>query len=221
MTFVRKLTARLGLFMIQGSLLALTTSSLVFTHAVKADSGQEALMQATNALRSIDTLQANFMQTDRNGQTVTGYMTLKKGGKIRFEYGDEQSFLVISTGQSLYLIDYEVNQVERWPIGDSPLSVLLDSERDISRFGTVVYSPNPEVITIEVRDPQKPEFGMISLIFVRKRSAPGGWQLSSWVALDAQNHRTTVRLDNHVYGLEVPDSAFRFRDPRQSSRRPR
>ena len=76
-------------------------------------------------------------------------------------------------------------------------------------------------MSVEVRDPKKPEFGVITLIFTRNASAPGGWQLTNWVALDAQNKRTTVRLSNQRYGVSVADSAFTYRDPRTTSRRPR
>ena len=71
-----------------------------------------------------------------------------------------------------------------------------------------------------MRDPKKPEFGVITLIFTRNASAPGGWQLTNWVALDAQNNRTTVRLSNHRYGMAVGDSTFTYKDPRRASRRP-
>ena len=57
------------------------------------------------------------------------------------------------------------------------------------------------------------------MVFVRNPSAPGGLELSSWVALDAQNKRTAVRLSNDRYGLSVPDSKFSYRDPRSTSRR--
>ena len=75
--------------------------------------------------------------------------------------------------------------------------------------------------SIEVRDKSRPEFGVITLIFARDASAPGGLRLTHWVALDSQNHRTTVRLRNHRYGMSVADGTFSFRDPRRSSRRPR
>ena len=65
------------------------------------------------------------------------------------------------------------------------------------------------------------EYGTITLIFVRDAAAPGGLELTSWVALDAQNKRTTVRLSNQRYGVAVPDSAFTYTDPRRTSRRPR
>jgi outer membrane lipoprotein-sorting protein len=175
---------------------------------------------AVGALRAISTMRADFTQTDRAGNVASGVMTLKRPGKIRFDYGKGSDFLVISNGKSLYVVDYEVNQVERWPIGNSPLGALFDPERDVKRFGKLIPTSNPDVISVEVRDPKKPEFGMINLIFVRKPSAPGGWQLAQWVALDAQNHRTRVQLSNQRYGVAVADSTFTFKDPRRSARRP-
>ncbi|MGD9665014.1 MAG: outer membrane lipoprotein carrier protein LolA, partial [Novosphingobium sp.] len=124
-------------------------------------------------------------------------------------------------GHALTLVDYEVNQVQRWPIKNSPLGVLLDPNRDVTRFASLKATGHPDVVSIEVRDPKKPEYGVITMIFVKDGAAPGGMELASWVALDSQNHRTTVRLTNQRYGVSVPDSAFRFRDPRRTGRRTR
>lgn len=186
-----------------------------------AQTSSADLDRAVAALRGISTMRADFSQTDRAGNTARGVMTLKRPGKIRFDYGEDADLLVVSNGRSLYMVDYEVNQVERWPIRNSPLGALLDPDRDVRQYGTLVPTGSPDVISIDVRDPDKPEYGRINLIFVRNSSAPGGLQLTHWVALDAQNHRTTVRLTNHRYGVTVPESTFRFRDPRRSSRRPR
>ncbi|MBA4764432.1 LolA family protein [Qipengyuania huizhouensis] len=178
------------------------------------------LDRAVAALRGISTMKANFVQTDRNGQAVSGVMTLKRPGKIRFEYEKGVPLLVVSNGKSMYMIDYEVNQVQRWPISNSPLGALLDPSRDVKKYGKLVPTSHSDVVSIEVRDPNRPEFGTITLIFARDGSAPGGLRLTHWVALDSQNHRTTVRLSNNRYGVSVADSAFTFRDPRRSSRRP-
>lgn len=179
------------------------------------------LDRAVAALRGISTMKADFTQTDRKGQTVSGEMTLKRPGKIRFQYEDGVPLLLVSNGQSFTMIDYEVNQVERWPISESPLGALLDPSRDVKKYGKLVSTGHSDVISVEVRDPNKPQFGVITLIFTRDSSAPGGLQLTNWVALDAQNNRTTVRLRNHRYGISVPDSAFTYKDPRRSTRRPR
>ena len=177
------------------------------------------LTQAVSALRGISTLQANFVQTDRNGRSVGGVITLQRPGKIRFQYERGVPLLIVSDGSALTLIDYEVRQVQRWPIRNSPLGVLLDPNRDVSRYGKLQQTGDPNVISVEVRDRAHPEFGVITLVFVRKASAPGGLELTSWVALDSQNKRTTVRLSNHRYGVPVPANTFRYNDPRPTTRR--
>lgn len=187
--------------------------------AAPAAAQSDKLDAAVAALRGISTMRANFTQEDRNGQRVSGVMTLKRPGKIRFEYDKSVNMLIVSNGSSLTLIDYDVKQVERWPIKDSPLGAILDPSRDVKRYGKLQPTSNPDVISVEVRDSKHPEYGVITLIFSRNGAAPGGWQLASWVALDAQNKRTTVRLSGHRYGMSVPDSTFRFTDPRTTGRR--
>ncbi len=198
-----------------------TPAMLLTTPAAPAFAQSNGLDQAASALRAISTMKASFTQTDRNGQSVSGELTLKRPGKIRFEYEPSVNMLIVADGNSLYFLDYDAQQRERWPIKESPLGALLDPNRDIKRYGKLMPVSNPDVVSIEVRDKNRPEYGVITLIFVRKPGAPGGLELVSWVALDSQNKRTTVRLSNQRYGVSVPDSAFNFRDPRRSSRRPR
>ena len=177
------------------------------------------LDRAVEALRGISTMQADFLQIDRAGRRVAGKLTLKRPGRIRFEYQKGVPMLIVGDGKALTLIDYEVRQVQRWPIGNSPLGALLDPRRDVKRFGTLQPSADRNIVSIEVRDRSHPEYGVITLIFARKSSAPGGLELVSWVSLDSQNQRTTIRLANQRYGMAIPDSTFRFRDPRPTGRR--
>jgi len=198
--------------------LALAVPAALTLPVAPAAAQADQLDQAVAALRSITTMKADFVQTDRTGQSVTGVLTLKNPGRIRFAYTGND-LLIVSNGRSLTLVDYEVNQVERWPIGNSPLGALLDPKRDVKRYGRLLPTQNPNVLSIEVKDARKPEYGTMTLIFVRNPDAPGGLELNSWVALDAQNKRTTVRLSNQRYGIAVADSAFTYRDPRPTSRR--
>lgn len=195
-------------------------NNATLTVPAAAQTAASDLDRVVAALRGISTMKADFVQTDRNGQSLRGVMTLKRPGKIRFDYGKNANFLVISNGKSLYVVDYEVNQVERWPIGNSPLGALFDPDKDVKRFGKLMPTASKDVLSVQVRDPKKPEFGMITLIFVKNAAAPGGLQLVYWVALDAQNNRTRVELSNHRYGVAVADSTFTFKDPRRTARRP-
>ena len=187
--------------------------------AASSDADAAVLDQAVAALRAIATMKADFTQTDRNGQTVRGELTLKRPGRIRFEYEKGVNMLVVSDGNALTLVDYDVKQVTRYPIKNSPLGALLDPTRDVKALGKVIPTGNPNVFSIEVKDPKRPEYGVITLIFIKDAGAPGGLELTSWVALDSQNQRTTVRLTDQKYGVAVSDSAFKFRDPRPTSHR--
>lgn len=215
---IRKAALGLGAAALALGLAPGNTASLTAPAAAQAQASD--LDRVVGALRAISTMQADFVQTDRQGNALRGVMTLKRPGKIRFDYGKNADFLVISNGKSLYMIDYEVNQVERWPIGNSPLGALFDPDKDVRKFGKLVPTSNPNVLSVEVRDPKKPEFGMITLIFVKNAAAPGGLQLTHWVALDAQNNRTRVNLSNQRYGVAVAESTFTFKDPRRTTRRP-
>lgn len=177
------------------------------------------LDRAVAALRGISTLRADFTQTDRDGQRLSGVMTLKRPGRIRFQYQKGVPLLIVSDGKAVTFVDYEVRQVQRWPIGNSPLGALLDPRRDVARFGRLQPTTDPNVVSVEVRDKAHPEYGVMTFIFVRKPSAPGGLELVNWVQLDSQNKRTTVRLSNHQYGVAVPDNTFRYNDPRPATRR--
>ena len=47
-------------------------------------------------IRAVTTLTADFTQTDRSGQTLTGKLTLKQPGKIRFQYQKGVPLLIVS-----------------------------------------------------------------------------------------------------------------------------
>lgn len=197
--------------------LAVAPVTLAVAPAV-AQQGPSGLAQVNAYIRGVTTLTADFAQTDRNGQTLTGKLTLKQPGKIRFQYQKGVPLLIVGDGKALTMIDYEVRQVQRWPIGNSPLGALLDPNKDLSKFGEVLPTGDPTILSVQARDPKRPEFGTITLIFRRAASGPAGLQLYGWVALDSQNNRTAVRLSNHVYGAPVADSVFRWTDPRPRGR---
>ena len=170
-------------------------------------------------LRGVQTMTADFVQTDRAGKRLSGTLTLKQPGKVRFQYEQGVPILIVSDGRALNFVDYQVKQVSRWPIAGSPLQILLNPKRDLSRVARVVPSTSPGVITILARDPQRPQFGSITLAFTESASAPGGLMLEGWVALDAQNNRTTVRLTNQKLNVPIADSAFLWDYPRPEKKR--
>ena len=170
-------------------------------------------------LRQTHSMTARFSQTDRAGKVLTGTLTLKKPGKVRFQYESGVPILVVGDGKALYFIDYSVKQVSRWPVGNSPLAVLIDPTKDIGSVAKVMPSTDPRIVSVDAVDPKHPEYGRITMVFARDGGAPGGLKLQGWVALDSQNNRTSVRLSDQRFNVAIADNAFRWTDPRRNSPR--
>lgn len=188
--------------------------SAAFAIAAPASAVSNDLASVSTHLKSVATMKAAFTQTDRAGKTVNGMLTLKRPGRIRFQYQKGVPILIVSDGKALTFIDYSVKQVQRWPVGNSPLGVLLDPNRDMTRFARLVQTADSRLVVVEARDPKRPEYGVITLAFSRDASAPAGLMLQGWVTLDSQGNRTSIRLSNQAFNSPVSDEAFRWRDPR-------
>jgi len=187
---------------------------LLFATPLLVAAAPSPLDQVSAHLHAVQTMTASFTQTDRNGRVLTGTLTLKRPGHVRFEYQPSAKLLIVGDGSALTMVDYAVNQVSRWPVGDSPLSVLLNRDVDIGRFAKSVPSENPEMLLVQARDPKHPEFGTITIAFTKRAGAPAGLMLEGWTVLDAQNNRSTVRLSNQQFNAPISDKAFRWNDPR-------
>lgn len=175
------------------------------------------LTQVQAHLRAVTTMTADFTQIDATGHSRSGVLTLKRPGKVRFQYEKSVPLLIVGDGKALTFIDYQVNQVSRWPIGESPLAALIDPNRDLSKYGKLIPAP-PGRILVEGKDPKHPEFGTITIGFTKAPAAPGGLMLAGWTTMDAQGNRSTVVLSNQRFGMDINDRAFLWRDPRPQSR---
>lgn len=177
-----------------------------------------SVRQVEQSLAATQSMTADFVQTNGKGRQLSGKLTLKRPGKARFDYGAQASMLMVADGSNLYFLDYEVGQKNRWPIAKSPLGPLLSAAPDLQRIARIVPTQDPRVLLLRVRDARRPEFGTMVLAFTKAPSAPGGLQLEGWTAVDAQNKKTTVKLDQQRYNVGVSDAVFQFAEPQRKRR---
>ena len=178
--------------------------------AAAADSPDLAKLKAH--IGSVQTMTANFVQTDARGRSAAGTLQLKRPGKVRFQYGSGD-LLLVANGKTLTFIDYQVGQKSSWPLNRTPLGVLLSGSPDLKGRAQIVPNPDSRVVSVRARDPA--QYGSLTLVFLRSAAAPGGLQLYGWTAIDGQNQRTTVKLSNVRYNVAVPEGAFTFAEPKK------
>ena len=177
------------------------------------EAAKPTIAEVERHLSAVRSMTATFTQTDSKSRSISGELVMKRPGKVRFDYGANADMLMVSEGGKLHFIDYEVGQKSSWDIQDTPMSVLLDQKPDLGRIARIVPSKNDNVVIVRARDARRPEFGTLIFAFYRDPRAPGGLALEGWTAIDAQNKRTVVRLDNQRYNVAVNDGRFAYKDP--------
>lgn len=189
---------------------ALIPAALIVAPAAASAADSADMARLGKHISAVDTMTADFVQTDARGRSSAGTMKLKRPGKVRFQYGSGD-LLLVANGRTLTFIDYQVGQKSSWPLNKTPLGVLLSGSPNLKGRAQIVPSKDPRIVTVRARDPS--QYGSLTLVFLRSGSAPGGLQLYGWTATDAQRRRTTVKLSNVRYNVAVPESAFTFREP--------
>ncbi len=188
----------------------LPAAVLAATPAAAAESPDLARLKGH--LSSVQTMTADFAQTDARGRTDTGTLQLKRPGRVRFEYrgGD---LLLVADGSKLAFLDYQVGQKSSWPLSRTPLGPLLSGSPDFNGKAEILPSADSRVVVARAKNAG--QYGQLTLAFLRNPAAPGGLQMYGWTAVDPQGHRTTVKLSDVRYNVAVPDSAFTYAEPKK------
>ena len=179
--------------------------------AAAADTSAD-LARVHQHITSVDTMTADFVQTDARGRSAAGTLQLKRPGRVRFQYGSGD-LLLVADGKRLWFLDYQVGQKNSWALDKTPLGMLLSDNPDVKKIGRIIPNDDKRILVVRTRSSGIIGTGTLVLAFLRSPAAPGGLQLYGWTAIDAQNKKTTVRLSNVRYNVSVPDSAFTFKMP--------
>lgn len=169
-------------------------------------------------LNGLSSLKARFVQRGPMGNITEGVFNLEKPGKARFEYEGDQPFLIVSDGETLNLIDYEVGQVTKWPVMDTPLALLLDNSISFGE-NLVLQSAGAgslaNIIEVKAHDPKKPEQGTLTIYFSIIEGEEGpNLTIRAWQVIDAKGDLTSVTLTEIQENPTLEASLWEFEDPR-------
>ena len=191
---------------------ALVPAAIVATAPAIAAAPSSDLAQLKAHLSGVQTMTANFTQTDARGRTATGTLQMKRPGRIRFQYGGGD-LLLVADGKRLTFLDYSVGQKSSWPLSRTPLGPLLSGSPDFNGKAEILPSNDKRIVVARAKNAG--QYGQLTLAFLRNASAPGGLQLYGWTAIDPRNNRTTVKLTNVRFNTAVPNDAFTYAEPKK------
>lgn len=165
-------------------------------------------------LNTITSLRGRFLQVAPDGAVSEGKVWLRRPGRLRFEYDPPVPVLVVADGLFVVMHDKELGQVNRIPLGTTPLSVLLRDE--IKLAGGVAVKGverQPGTLRVTVFDTDRPREGELTLVFSDMPLA-----LRQWVVTDARGLSTSVSLANVEFNLPLEGRLFVFTDPAPDER---
>ncbi|MBP1805307.1 LolA family protein [Rubellimicrobium aerolatum] len=183
----------------------LALAALVALAPVAAAAQQLSLGEISAYLNSVQTAQAGFTQVNADGSISTGTLYIKRPGRIRFEYAPPDRSLVLAGGGQVAVFDAASNEgPQRFPLAETPLSIILADDVDLGRAGMVTgHASDGTTTTITAQDPQHPDRGSIQLVFTANPV-----ELRQWVVTDGGGTPTTVVLNDLRTGVGIGDRAF-------------
>jgi outer membrane lipoprotein-sorting protein len=173
-------------------------------------SHQATLKEIEGYLNRIQTLQANFVQHNPNGETTTGRMFLNRRGltsfgKLRLEYAPPAKIRIIADGEILRYEDREKGEVNDYSIDSTPASFLLRHQIEFTKGdlkAQKLATKDGKVYLDLVRS--EDEGAVLTLIFVTNPFL----RLQGWIVLDGQGNKTHVTLSNVEIGMPLDDKLF-------------
>lgn len=186
-------------------ILSLIAVAALVLYAGAASAQQLSLSQISAYLNQLQTAQGGFTQINSDGTLYTGQIYIKRPGRIRFEYNPPSDSMVIAGGGQLAVFDARSNTgPERYPLSQTPLSIILQPDVDLerARMVTNVVSDGPTT-TVTAQDPDNPQYGNIQMVFT---SNPV--ELRQWIVTDDLGVETTVILNDLVAGGTLRDILF-------------
>lgn len=186
-------------------ILVLAPFALAFLGGYTAQAQQLSLEEISSYLNGLQTAQAEFTQVNADGTISTGSITIKRPGRIRFDYNAPDNSLVLAGGGQLSIFDPRSNSnPEQYPLNRTPLSIILDRNVNLSHEQMVVgHRSDGATTTITAQDPEHPEYGNIQLVFTANPV-----ELRQWIITDNTGSQTTMILGDLTKGGAYSENLF-------------
>ncbi len=187
----------------------ITTAALTISLAVLSPLAAMAqilpLNEISGYLNKMQTAEGEFTQINDDGSISTGTILIKRPGKVRFEYNQPDTALVVAGANTVVIYDKKSNQPpETYPLARTPLSIILAKNVDLGRAKMVTgHKYDGTATTVTAQDPEHPEYGNIQLKFTANPV-----ELRQWIINDGNGSQTTVILGNLKQGGNIPNNKF-------------
>ena len=185
-------------------------------HFSAADSAD--LQRVSAYLNSLQSVEGNFVQLAPDGRTARGALYIKKPGRVRFEYAKPNPTLIVADGTTVAVENSELHTTDRYPLGNTPLRLLLTNVDLANDSHVVSVQHQPGVLAVIAEEKSGPASGRVTMNFADTGNT---LQLSYWDVVDAKGAHTTVSVSGLHSVSDLPPQLFAIEDLSPFKKAPR
>ena len=186
----------------QWQLVAFILSVLIsFSPAVRAD----VVRQAQDWFANITTMRADFTQIASDGSVAEGQIMMRRPSRLKIIYDGVPALNLITTSAWLHVDQPDERRVTSYPISETPLSLILTDPVSLrpAGFETIVNARAGGVTQIVIYQDSGEGAGRLTLEFTDRP-----FQLRRWIVEDVVGIKTSLTLQNMVFGLPIENAEF-------------
>lgn len=161
--------------------------------------------RSIEALASIDTLQARFIQVSPSRAVYEGELALRRPGQLRVDYDDPSPQLIVATNGLVYVHDSELETTDSYPVRETPLHFLLARKIDPEAAELRQVLRGEDRVTVVLASREEDLQGELALTF----AADDEFSLLGWAVLEPDGAMTVVELAEVQTGLRLSNRLFR------------
>lgn len=162
------------------------------------------LARISNYLNATETIQGTFVQVDPASVVSEGEFYMRRPGRLRFEYAPPNPTTVIADGFWVGVVDQRDGKVDRVPLSETPLNLLLKENVDLRKEGAITrIERSNDQIAVTAVDPSGDTPGEITMVF-----SNNPLELRQWITVDAQGEVTTIALRDTRVNVKIPPAKF-------------
>ena len=184
------------LTMCAGGILA---AGLPIGSAVASDAPQ----QIADHFTRVKTMMGEFVQFGPSGEQTGGKFFIERPGRVLFLYEKPSNIRVVADGRSVVVNNKKLDTWDVYPLGKTPLKVVLGEKIDLSGNKVKSVSEADDLTTIVMQDKQVFGNSEITMMF-----DPSTYDLRQWTIKDAKGKDTTVMIYNVKQGVKFGAKTF-------------
>ena len=172
--------------------MAATAAFLVATASPVLAQGQNVVAEVEKYFNSLRTLQSRFVQSNPGGTVVQGTLSVRRPGRMRFEYDPPSQLKIVADGIQVTMWDIANRDFGQWPIGWTAASFLVKEPMVLQGGDLVVEKIDRAdgMLHLTISQARKPQEGKV---IVRLSENP--MTLRGWTIIDNRGQRVDVSLN--------------------------